>query len=210
MYGFISTFRLYPLSFKIGELNEESYERETYTNSFLEQMETDKDKGSFFIIQLFDREKSQLKDFDNFLGDVLDVLKRTGKYDDSIILIMSDHGFIPGPKPNYGPFAEQSKKLYSVPFAIKTSETGQGRLYNYPAQSIDIAPTLLAQILSPKELESMKFDGVDVLRNRPQREHYINFNKKDLMYKLLDMDGGSKPGLVEAPLSEVIAALQKK
>jgi hypothetical protein len=55
----------------------------------------------------------------------------------------------------------------------------------------------------------MKFDGVDVLRNRPQREHYINFNKKDLMYKLLDLEGG-KPGLVEVPLSNVFVEPQKK
>jgi len=202
MYGFISTFRLYPISFKIGELNSEDYDREIYTKGFLDKVASNSDKGNFYIIQTFDRKESQLKDFDSFFGDFLSLLKRKGYYEDALIIIMSDHGFVPGPKPNYGPFVEQTRKVYSVPFAIKTKGTGQGRLYGYQAQGIDIAPTLLARVLPDEELGPLEFDGVDLLRDRPQREHYINFDRKDIMYKLADMDG-DKPGLVEVPLSRV-------
>ena len=206
MYGFISTFRLYPTSFKIGELNKDSYHRHIFVNGFLDNAEIDTGKGNFYIIQLFDREKPQMKDFDKFIGDFLSVLKKTGKYEDAVIIIMSDHGFVPGPKPNYGSKIEQTLKVYSVPFAIKTPGTGQGKLYDYEAQSIDIAPTLLAQLLTAEEYGRLKFDGVDVLRKRPQRAHYINFDKQDLMYKLEDKEG-IKPGLIEVPLSQVKATL---
>jgi uncharacterized membrane protein len=202
MYAFISTFRLYPISFKIGELNKDTYQRHIFVNGLLDRVKTDSAKENFYIVQLFDREASQLPDFDKFFGDFVDVLKKTKKYEDAIIIIMSDHGFVPGPKPNYGPEIEQTRDVYRVPFAIKTPGTGKGKLFEYQAQNIDIVPTLLGQILSKKEWGSFDFDGVDLLMNRPSREHYINLGQDDFLYNFLDKDG-NKPGLVEIPLSEI-------
>ncbi len=34
---------------------------------------------------------------------------------------------------------------------------------------------------------------------------HINFDKNDMMYKLVDLDG-EKPGLIEAPLSQVLGS----
>ncbi|MGV7220603.1 MAG: sulfatase-like hydrolase/transferase [Nitrospinales bacterium] len=199
MYAFISTFRLYPISFEIGELNKDSYHRHIFVNGFLDRIKTDPGKENFYIIQLFDREASQILEFDNFFGDFVEILKKSNKYDDAIIIVMSDHGFVPGPKPNYGPEIEQTRKVFSVPFAIKTPGIGKGKLYQYQAQNIDIAPTLLRQILFEEEWKNLKFDGVDLLNNRPQREHYINLGQSGSLFKLKDLEG-NQPGLVELPL----------
>jgi hypothetical protein len=202
MYAYISTFRLYPISFKIGELNKDAYHRHIFVNGFLNKIKSDPEKENFYIIQLFDREKSQIPEFDRFFGDFVDNLKKTDKYDEAIIIFMSDHGFVPGPKPNYGPEIEQTRGVYSVPLAIKIAGTGKGNLYDYQAQNIDIVPTILGQILSEEEWVSFNFDGVDLLKNRPKREYYINLGQKNVLFKLMDMDG-NKPGLIEVPLNEV-------
>ena len=202
MYGFISTFRLYPISFKIGELNKDTYHRHIFVNGLMDRIKIDPAKEHFYIIQLFDREASQIPDFDNFFGDFVGVLKKTNKYDDAIIIVMSDHGFVPGLKPNYGTEIAQTHNIYRVPFAIKTPGTGKGKLYQYQAQNIDIAPTLLGQILSEEELKNLEFDGVDLLKNRPPREHYINLGQQGLLFKLLDSEGNN-PGLIEVPLGKV-------
>jgi len=209
MYGFISTFRLYPISFKIGELNKNTYHRQIFVNGFLNKIRTDSNKGNFYIIQLFDREESQISDFDEFFGDFVENLKNFEKYDDAIIIVMSDHGFVPGPKPNYGSEIEQTREVYSVPFAIKMVGRGKGNLFDYQAQNIDIVPTLLGQILPEKEWAGFNFDGVDLLKNRPLREHYINLGQNEFLYKLLDIKG-NKPGLIEIPLNEVRISLSHK
>ena len=202
MYAFISTFRLYPISFKIGELNKDTYHRHIFVNGLLDKIKTDSAKGNFYIVQLFDREASQLSDFDEFIGDFVDALKKSNRYEDAIIIIMSDHGFVPGPKPNYGPEIEQTREVYSVPLAIKTAGTGNGKQYKYQAQNIDIVPTLLGQILSEQEWAGFDFDGVDLFKNRPSREHYINLGQNNFLYKFLDGEG-REPGLLEIPLSEI-------
>ena len=202
VYGFISTFKISRISFPIGRFHANTYRRSVFVDHFLEMAETDPDKGNFYIIQLFDREKPEIKEFDKFMGDFLDTLKKTGKYEDAIIVVMSDHGFVRDPSIVYGVPAKQIWPLYKVPFAIKTPGTGEGKLYQYKAQNIDIVPTLLARVLPAEEYSDLQLDGVDVLKNRPIREHYINFDKEDVMYRLDDSLGG-EPKVIEVPLNQI-------
>jgi len=206
MYAYISTFRLSPISFKIGEMNQKLYikslHRQRSVSVLLGGVKNDTGSNNFYVIQLFDRDEQQLKNFDKLMGDFLAGLKEKGQYEDAIIVIMSDHGFNPGPWPSYGVEAEPTWRLYKVPFAIKTPGAGAGKLHEYIAQSIDIAPTLLAQVLTAEEYGRLRFDGVDVLRQKPRRKHYINLGKKDVMYRL-GGDKGGKPKLIEVPLSQI-------
>lgn len=210
MYAFISAFRLYPISFKIGELNnnlrglyELAQRRIKSVNALLSGIKNNTGSNNFYLLQLLDRSERQIKNFDKLMGDFLAALKEVGQYEDSVIVVMSDHGFNFEGDPKYGVTAEQTWPLYKVPFAIKTLGSGEGKLYDYEAQSIDIAPTLLARILPEKEYNLLSFDGVDVLRNRPPRKHYFNLNKKEVMYQLVDREGEEDPELIEVPLSQV-------
>jgi phosphoglycerol transferase MdoB-like AlkP superfamily enzyme len=198
----LSTFTLYPLNLHLFDLFNFNYHRSNSVNHFMGKIETYSNKSNFYIIQLFDREEGQIRDFDKFMGDFLHILKRKDKYQDSIIVIMSDHGFNREPYVSYGIKAKQTWSLYKVPFAIKTPGTGQSKTYDYKAQSIDVAPTLLAQVLTEKEIDRLQFDGVDVLNKRPTRKHYINLDQTDFMYQLVD-NGGDDPELIKTPLNQI-------
>ena len=50
----------------------------------------------------------------------------------------------------------------------------------------------------------MKFDGVNVLSDRPVREHYISFGEKDVLSQLVDKVG-EKPEIVKVPINEIKA-----
>ncbi|MGV7221472.1 MAG: sulfatase-like hydrolase/transferase [Nitrospinales bacterium] len=202
MWVNMSTFKRFSIYFQSEKIFNDSYGRSMSINHLMERIKTDPKKGSLNIIQLFDREEQQIRDFDKFFGNFINALKNAGKYKDSIIIIMSDHGFNRDPIINYGRLAKQTWSLYKVPYAIKTSGTGNGKIYNYKVQSIDIAPTLLARILPSSDYSKLQFDGVDVLMNRPNREHYINLDKKDIMFQLADKKEGG-PEMIEIPLDQV-------
>jgi len=202
-WAYISTFRLTKMSYAIGKLDEATYHREPLVADFLSRVADPGERPAFFTIQLFDRGVDGMKDFDVFFGRFVQILKESGRYDDSIIAIVSDHGLNVDAEGHmtYGRKAEQTMHLYRVPFAVKPPGAGQGRVDPYPAQGIDIAPTLLALVLPADERASLRFDGVDVLASQPVREHWINLREPGFVYRFKDPTG-REPGLEAVPVQD--------
>jgi len=110
------------------------------------------------------------------VGRLLERLKATGEYDDSIIVIVSDHGQGLG---DHG--WQQHRLLYQeqirTPLIIRTPNGPRGRVVSAVASGVDIAPTILAAagVAIP--------DGID---------------GRDLLAALDDDDGGGRIVLAEA------------
>ena len=202
-WAYISTFRLAPISYAIGKLDEANYHRAPMVDDFLAQVATRRETPQFFTIQLFDRGRDGLRDFDRFLGDFLEILERQGRYEDAIIAIVSDHGLNTDEEGRtYGRQARQTRRLYRVPFALKIPGRGKGRVDPYAAQGIDIAPTLLARVLSPAERSVHRFDGVDVLTDQPNRPHWINLRDPTQVFRFENPDDPESK-LVAVPIEAI-------
>jgi arylsulfatase A-like enzyme len=82
---------------------------------------------------------------DAMAGRFIDELKRLGRYDDSLILFLSDHGH---PLADHGKFLKGCDRLYSellkVPFAVKLPGNAHaGKRIRSICQFPDVLPTLL-------------------------------------------------------------------
>jgi hypothetical protein len=199
-WAFISSFRMAPVSYAIDKLDAANYHREAFVQDFLARLAAEQESPRFYTIQLFDRGLDGLKNFDLLLGEFVRTLEERGRYDSSIVAIVSDHGLNRDTGgPTYGRQAEQTLRLYRVPFAVKPPGRGQGRVEDYEAQGIDIVPTLLARVLPANEFRSMRFDGVDVLESQPRREHWINMCEPGVVYRFDDASS-SGPQLVAVPI----------
>ena len=86
---------------------------------------------------------------DSLIGRLLEKLRALGAYDQSIIMITSDHGESLGDRgrlSGHGGFFEEGLK---VPLIVKLPESHpeakrfRGQTLDYPVQSVDLAPTVL-------------------------------------------------------------------
>jgi arylsulfatase A-like enzyme len=88
---------------------------------------------------------------DHHIGRILDFLKETGQYDDTLIVITADHGEMLG---DLGLWAKQHvfDPAYRVPLAIRDPEqTAQhGSRITALTESIDVAPTMLEAMDLPQ------------------------------------------------------------
>jgi len=82
---------------------------------------------------------------DRLIGEVLDHLKRSGLYENSIIVFTSDHGESHG---EHGYFFEHGEYYYDatalVPLIIKIPGPKTKKIVDYQVRSIDIFPTVLS------------------------------------------------------------------
>jgi arylsulfatase A-like enzyme len=98
---------------------------------------------------------------------------------------------------------QQTRRLYRVPFAVKAPGSGNAQLYDYEAQGIDILPTVLGRVGSAEEVAAYAFDGVDVLRERPERRHYFTLQDRDNVYRFRD-NASETPELVAIPVENAL------
>jgi hypothetical protein len=202
-WAFLSSFRRSPMSFAIGKLDEANYDREVFVSDYLQRVAEDEGSSTLYAIQLFDRRLEGLQTFDRFLGEVRSILERRGLYDDAVIVLTSDHGYnLEGDEVVYGEKAAKTPRLFRVPLAIKPPGRGHGAVYDYPAQGIDLLPTLLGLTLPDGAPEIPVVDGVDVLKSRPPRRHYFNLLVPGKLFQLPDATSAS-PNVVAVPVGEV-------
>ena len=85
---------------------------------------------------------------DRWLGRFLDKLESTGLMQETLLLVLSDHGIALGEHGATGkPFGALWPELTDIPFFIRHPEgVGAGETSDYFASTHDVAPTLLAGV----------------------------------------------------------------
>jgi len=115
---------------------------------------------------------------DHKIGNLLSELKRRGLYENSIIILLSDHGemFL-----EHGHFLH-SNGLYSevvnIPLIMKLPNQEKGYSVSSPVQMIDIFPTIL-DLLSASTEQDLMGDSIFSVLEKPDRPIYSEHLRLD-------------------------------
>lgn len=117
----------------------------------------------------FQRHLFQVGFLDTMLGRMLDHLEDTGTWDDTMVIVVADHGasFVPGEHRRW-PYEDNRDDLYRVPLFIKYPGQTTGEVVDLPAFGIDILPTVVDVLGIDTNLD---FDGVSLLELDEERPH---------------------------------------
>lgn len=109
---------------------------------------------------------------DAMLGSAFERLDRTGNWDQTMIVVVADHGasFEPGEHRRW-PYDNNRDDLYRVPLFVKYPGQTSGSTRDEPAFTIDILPTIVDSL----EIETnWEFDGISLLDlEGTNREHRV-------------------------------------
>lgn len=98
----------------------------------------------------------QLQYADRCLGRILDKLIETNKFDDSLLVVVADHGmaFVPSVERRL-PAAETLPDIMSVPLFIKIPGQNSGSITDENVQTIDVLPTIadVLQLPLPDQID---------------------------------------------------------
>ncbi len=143
--------------------------------------EVDGVQGSGFWVQDpdlarlgYQRHLYQLGFLDQMLGSLFKKMDETGTWDDTLIVVVADHGasFVPGEHRRW-PYANNRDDLYRVPLFVKYPGQTEGETRDEPAFTIDILPTIVDALDIKTD---WKFDGQSLLdiqgTNRPHQVIY--------------------------------------
>lgn len=85
-----------------------------------------------------------ITEVDQHIGRVIAFLKRTGQYDDTLIVVTSDHGEMLGDRHSWGKFTVHDA-AYHTPLIIRQpgNAARAGAVVTEPVETIDITPTIL-------------------------------------------------------------------
>lgn len=117
----------------------------------------------------FQRHLYQLGFLDTMIGRLLDHLDETGTWDDTMIVVIADHGasFVPGEHRRW-PYENNRDDLYRIPLFIKYPGQAAGETVDTPAFGFDVLPTIVDALDADVDWE---FDGVSLLRLSEDRPH---------------------------------------
>jgi len=123
---------------------------------------------------------------DHFLGKLFNDLKELGIYDNSIIIVTSDHGenFLDHPAYNID-HKELYEEIIKVPLIVKgTSLFPKNQIISDQVETIDIMPTLLELLGIPS---AQKVDGQSLVElvERGSYDKTFAFSEKNSKYKMI-------------------------
>lgn len=95
------------------------------------------------VLQTYERHLLQVGFVDQLIGQLVARLRRIGVYDQSLLLVMADHGisFRPGDR-RRGPTATNLEDIAFPPLLVKLPGQQQGSINDAHVQSIDVLPTI--------------------------------------------------------------------
>ena len=117
----------------------------------------------------FQRHLYQVGFLDRMLERLFDHLDETGTWDDTMFVVIADHGasFVPGEHRRW-PHENNRDDLYRVPFFIKYPGQSSGEIVDLPAFGIDLLPTIVDVLDIETDWE---FDGTSLLELDVERPH---------------------------------------
>ncbi len=133
---------------------------------------------------------------DTLVGRLMDTLERSGIFDETMIVITSDHGstFRTG-RPRRNLRLEPTYEIVGVPLFVKYPQQRTGEIDDRNAETIDIVPTIYAALghQPAKPLEGKDLRGPENAKPELKRT-FLSGNKKAsaggvLEYSIADQDG---------------------
>ncbi|MCA0928180.1 alkaline phosphatase family protein [Ruegeria profundi] len=87
---------------------------------------------------------------DHHIGRIIQFLKESGQYDDTLLVVTSDHGEMLGDRHSWGKMTVYDA-AYHTPLIIRLpgNEAQSGSVVTAPTESIDITPTILEWVGQP-------------------------------------------------------------
>lgn len=124
---------------------------------------------------------------DAHFGRIITFLKKTGQYDDTLIIFMADHGELLGEHHMWGK-QNPYDGAYQVPLVIRDPRTsgGHGSVVNALSESVDITPTILD--LVGADIPA----GMDGASLRPLLEGQVPKTWRDAVHLELDFSEPDK------------------
>jgi hypothetical protein len=133
-----------------------------YGNHWLRGLENERWHDSpWGLLNGKQRHYLQARYFDALLGELMARLRSLGQFDDSLIVLVADHGAafrVNQPRRTLSP--ENLADILRVPLLIKAPHQVQAKLVDQPVMTIDIVPTLLSTL--GFEQVNASFDGADI------------------------------------------------
>lgn len=142
----------------------------------------------FFSNKPFKNEYSRrLKDADKVVGNFIKALKKKNLYDESIVVLFSDHGEEIKEHMSFFHSFSLYNELIQVPLSIKLPGQTKGKIIKDPVSSLDLVPTILNY--TGVNLNNFNFCGENLLNGEEPREKetlplaslyrgYFNFSPK--------------------------------
>jgi hypothetical protein len=120
-------------------------------------------------LRAFQRHLYQIGFLDVMLGRMLDHLDDTGTWDDTMVIVVADHGasFVTGEHRRW-PYENNRDDLYRIPLFIKYPGQTAGATVDVPAFGIDVLPTVVDVLDIDTDWE---FDGRSLLEVDAERPH---------------------------------------
>ncbi|HJS72489.1 MAG TPA: sulfatase-like hydrolase/transferase [Acidimicrobiia bacterium] len=117
----------------------------------------------------FQRHLFQVGFLDTMIGRMIDHLEATGTWDDTMFVVVADHGasFVPGEHRRW-PYEDNRDDLYRVPLFVKYPGQTSGETVDLPAFGIDLLPTIVEVMDVDIDWE---FDGTSLLEVDEERPH---------------------------------------
>ncbi len=112
---------------------------------------------------LIARYDSEIRYVDNQIGELFNKLKASGLYDDSVIVLISDHGEQFWERGNHGHGLALFNEELRVPFVLRMPGGKSAETIEEPVSSVDLYPTLL-DLIGAKPAAGLH--GVSLLSDR--------------------------------------------
>ena len=112
---------------------------------------------------------------DNQFGQLIAALKETDLYDETLIILTSDHGEVFGERRLFGHGISVYQDQVHVPLVIKFPNQSHGKVNANLVSSIDILPTILeiAGIEASSQLQGQSLNSENIRRSQPVvSEHF--------------------------------------
>lgn len=117
----------------------------------------------------FQRQLYQIGFLDTMIGRLLDHIEKSGTWDDTMIVILADHGesFVPGEHRRW-PYENNRDDLYRIPLFVKYPGQAVGRIVDVAVFGTDVLPTIVDVLDVDTD---WAFDGMSLRAVTSDRPH---------------------------------------